>query len=114
MCISFCCMNAFVVHIRLIGFYEFFQRPKKLDGLDTVKFHKQPAEEQAQSDGDLSPKVIIPDIVVPGYSPLEVCTGDSIKRSRHGGSFTSIKTEIREAFGAIMSGQSLTGCLFSL
>lgn len=63
------------------------------------------------TEKDLSPNstVIIPEIVVPSYSPLSVCTGDTIKRS-HTGSFSSLKTDIRDAIGAIMNGQSITGC----
>ncbi|XP_071135491.1 TBC1 domain family member 2B-like isoform X1 [Mytilus edulis] len=88
------------------------KRPQRLSGLDMPKIDNGKENDGQATEKDLSPSstVIIPEIVVPSYSPLSVCTGDTIKRS-HTGSFSSLKTDIRDAIGAIMNGQSITGKL---
>jgi len=82
-----------------------------LSGLDVVKCQDQNGNQGESTTDDSSPtRTVIPEIVVPSFSPLTVSTGETLKRS-HTRSFTSLKSDLRDAWGAVLSGQSITGCL---
>ncbi|XP_052070104.1 TBC1 domain family member 2B-like isoform X2 [Mytilus californianus] len=53
------------------------KRPQRLSGLDMPKLDNGKENDGQATEKDLSPSstVIIPEIVVPSYSPLSVCTG---------------------------------------